>query len=1072
MTKRSFEVDSGQSAEQYMSQLLAQKRRKIGDDDESDDTDEDEDSGEHFGKAGYIKKLVLKNFMCHDHFELDFGPQMNFIIGRNGSGKSAILTGISVGLGSKAHDTSRGSLTKSLIKDGKSTARITVELDNSGFDAFEKAVYGSTIIIERKLLREGTNSYSIKSENGSMVSNRKKTLDDILQKFFIVVNNPLSFLSQDKAREFIASSTEQSRFSYFSEGTNIQLILLNYQDASKNILNLQQRLMAAKTHYEDACRKYAECERTYKKYKHLHNLREQSEKINGKMYWFNVEVMERRIKKKEAEIAQKRQEIAEIQESSQQKGLSIEGHKKDVDKLQKEILENEKKLAESSESVSEIQEKSEKARDLVQQLKNDLITYKSEIDNFSKKIQQYERDIKDEQRKIDEINGGSKEEMREKLEALRNREKELIDKRDALQDELRLLDDVTPEMNECSRALEDVRNQKVSINEQLRTFNQGKNDKYAAYGYNMNSLMRDIQQEKRWHKKPLGPVGCFVSVKEQYSRWSDLVNAFLQRVLDSFVVCDEHDRAILNEYMRQKKIHKGIIVRNFETFKFSQVSINGCVTVLELLDIHDENILYTLIDANNIEETVICDLIKEAEQYLKVNGVRHTFCLNDRKSGIRLTRNSGSLVRDPVFYTHDLHKLARTSSSDDKLRNELEELMKEEEKWALRRNQLKQKQFQKKKEIQRILEEKKRQLKSIQGHIFSTERVLEEEGDHGRIESLQFQIESCEAQIKTREGVSLEVLENLKKAKKEYSAVKHQLEAALAEKKDISAELADLQERIDRYKQNIDKAKADIYAFQEQQAEIETEIENKQHKLEEDHQKHQDIRSEAEQRCSRDEITITEEDTTESITTEYMNIQQAIEEIENNNSMSFEAILDDLLEAKRIKNKCEESLSDLDNARVKLENDLNLRFENLNITIKEKLTRAKSSFEHCLALRGFKGKLEFDFARKRVITEVQTKDDKETRAVQSLSGGEKSFTQIAFLLSIWKVMKPRVCGLDEFDVFMDSVNRTIAIRLLIHELRASSAQSIFITPQDIAAVGDLQDAEDVRIHRIKPPRND
>ena len=56
--------------------------------------------------------------MCHDSFELKLGPQLNFIIGRNGSGKSAILTGISVGLGAKATDTNRGSTIRDLIKDG------------------------------------------------------------------------------------------------------------------------------------------------------------------------------------------------------------------------------------------------------------------------------------------------------------------------------------------------------------------------------------------------------------------------------------------------------------------------------------------------------------------------------------------------------------------------------------------------------------------------------------------------------------------------------------------------------------------------------------------------------------------------------------------------------------------------------------------------------------------------------------------------------------------------------------------------------------------------------------------
>ena len=136
------------------------------DDDDDEEEDDDDDVGSDPAKAGVIEKLTLKNFMCHDSFELKLGPQLNFIIGRNGSGKSAILTGISVGLGAKATDTNRGSTIRDLIKDGKSTSRITVVLKNEGSDAYKPDVFGKKIIIERKLQRSGSNTYSIKNEAG------------------------------------------------------------------------------------------------------------------------------------------------------------------------------------------------------------------------------------------------------------------------------------------------------------------------------------------------------------------------------------------------------------------------------------------------------------------------------------------------------------------------------------------------------------------------------------------------------------------------------------------------------------------------------------------------------------------------------------------------------------------------------------------------------------------------------------------------------------------------------------------------------------------------------------------
>lgn len=1055
-----------------MSQLLAQKRLRLGDDEEdSENSDEDSDLEEPSQKAGYIRKLTLKNFMCHDHFELSFGAQMNFIIGRNGSGKSAILTGISVGLGAKATDTSRGSSIKSLIKDGKSTARIIVEIDNDGYDCFEKETYGKVIIVERKLTREGANSYSIKSENGSLVSSKKKTLDDILQKFFIVVNNPLSFLSQDKAREFIASSTEQSRFNYFSEGTNIQSILQNYQEASRNILSLQKRSVAAKDYFNEAAQRYSECERAYRKYKHSHTLRQQLEKINGKIYWFNVEVLERRIKKKDNEIEAKRSELQEIDNKKAMNDQNITLNDEERDSLQNEKTILNEKLVSHEEAVAHSENAHAEATRQVQSYRSDLMNYKTEIEDFSKQIEKHKKEIVMEQKKIDEANGGSKEKMGERLEALRKRQEVLIKERDQLQSRLRGMEGTSPDMENLRKEFEEYKQSKTVLLEKKRSIEKNKNDKYAAFGHNINFLMRDIEKEKNWHTKPIAPVGCFVSVKEEFSQWGDLINATLQKILDSFVVCDEHDRRILSQYMRSKKIFKTIIVRKFEKFNFNSQAPHGYNTILDTLNIQDENVKFTLIDSSGVEEMIICDNIRDAEEVTRRPNVKHTFCLNDRKSGIRITRPGGQLARDPIFYSRDLRKLAGKVDGNE-IENELKEAEAEEERLEKRRHNLRAKEYEEKKAVQGELEEKKDFLKKVNNQIFTAEQVLQDEGDYGRIESLKSQIENCENQIKTREGMSLELLQNLNQSKVELSSLKQRLQEAKAQKEDITDQVSSLEEKVSQCQETSQLLAAENDGLEKRKAEIDFEIETKNERKNSDITKHQELETAALEHCQRSDIQILETDTTESITTEFRNIQHAIEEAEKNSNKTFEEIQDEVLKSKALKDQCENSLLELESARITLENDLNSRFENLNITIKEKLTRARLSFEQSLALRGFKGNLEFDFANKKVITEVQTKDDKERRAVLSLSGGEKSFTQIAFLLSIWKVMKPRVCGLDEFDVFMDSVNRTIAIRLLIHELRNSNAQSIFITPQDIAVVGDLKDSEDVRIHRIKAPRNE
>ena len=68
---------------------------------------------------GILERVDCQNFMCHEYFSVELGPLINFIVGKNGSGKSAILTAITLCLGGKASATNRGQSLKSFIKEGK-----------------------------------------------------------------------------------------------------------------------------------------------------------------------------------------------------------------------------------------------------------------------------------------------------------------------------------------------------------------------------------------------------------------------------------------------------------------------------------------------------------------------------------------------------------------------------------------------------------------------------------------------------------------------------------------------------------------------------------------------------------------------------------------------------------------------------------------------------------------------------------------------------------------------------------------------------------------------------------------
>jgi chromosome segregation ATPase len=79
------------------------------------------------------------------------------------------------------------------------------------------------------------------------------------------------------------------------------------------------------------------------------------------------------------------------------------------------------------------------------------------------------------------------------------------------------------------------------------------------------------------------------------------------------------------------------------------------------------------------------------------------------------------------------------------------------------------------------------------------------------------------------------------------------------------------------------------------------------------------------------------------------------------------------------------------------------------------------------------------------------------RDLKQLSGGERSYTTVAFTLALGGETSMPFRAMDEFDVFMDAVNRRVAMtNLLTFAREQADLQFIFLTPQDMAAVEEAR----------------
>lgn len=134
--------------------------------------------------------------------------------------------------------------------------------------------------------------------------------------------------------------------------------------------------------------------------------------------------------------------------------------------------------------------------------------------------------------------------------------------------------------------------------------------------------------------------------------------------------------------------------------------------------------------------------------------------------------------------------------------------------------------------------------------------------------------------------------------------------------------------------------------------------------------------------------------------------------------------------------------------------------------------RARGQFMYLMSERAFHGKMSVSHSQKMLDLHADPEvtrrsSTSQARQTKSLSGGEKSFSTICLLLALWDAMGSPIRCLDEFDVFMDSVNRDVSMRMMISAARRSvGRQYILITPQ---AMNNLDSAGDVKIIRLSDP---
>ncbi|KAG7209626.1 hypothetical protein KM043_011277 [Ampulex compressa] len=1028
-------------------------------------------------RAGKVRKIFMRNFMCHEALEVNLNQNVNFIVGRNGSGKSAILAALTVGLGARAHITSRGASVKEFIKKGKTSASIEITLVNQGSMAYKPEVYGDTIIVIRTIGSSST--YKIKNWKGTVISSKRNELDNILHTMNIQIDNPVSILNQDISRTFLTSSKPEEKYNLFMKATLLDVIGNNYKEAEKICCEEYDKIKQYNEILADARKEVELLKETIKKIEGINKLREQVVYLEKELCWGAAIAEEMKLQRIEEDFKKYNDKLQLLQEAQSSVGIKEEQIDKKTAELQAQIRNAEQEVDNSSEAYNKVKEEYSKNKDVY-------MTKESEWQSIQGKIKRLEKDVTLLREEVHRLENGNNKEQLERNQL----KQQLLDAEQKLDEaEAMLRTKQTDQMHleaDKMRLLKDMQSSKIEVNSSdariyeirrdLTALKRQSDNALTIYGPNIPRFLKRIEEEyrnQRFMQKPRGPLGAYITLKDP--AWAPAIeNFFGAGTFSTFCVDNSHDAKVLNEIMKEiflNETRPSVICSKFfnkvhDVRKYC-IQEPGYSSLLDAMLISDPVVANCLIDQHEVECVLLLRTSKEAY------GLMLEASKVPRNCKLAITQQGDTFYPDPDYRSYSGRrgmkaKFLQVSTADAIKALEEELHIAENERKSISN-------------AYTILCKKEQQTSSEL--TANNEKIAKLRIAQNRYKAL---IDDMKDKIDASEALCITLFRN------ELIELEKKLQQEKAEEKSIGETVLEL-------KKNVESLETEVKRYRDLRLTLDIRITPLQKEIRELCNEKDALHRRAVYAMRQLE---TARQAVQNATAELM-MQQRV----TNKVVSDAANRCERIETERSVNEIERLIRDLKGQIYEIERQFG-SLESLQEKLKEKETKCgnemefattleksyekhrvrlaerrqmyrgmkklyaraiQNSFSNVLLLRNYKGIVHIDHVNKILTLEVSPQNDGNTatKSTSSLSGGERSYSTIAFILALWDCTNLPFYFLDEFDVFMDKLNRRVIMDILLdHAKIHPQSQFTLLTPLDTSNVF----ADDyVTIHQLAPP---
>uniref|UniRef100_A0A6P4ETP8 Structural maintenance of chromosomes protein 6 n=1 Tax=Drosophila rhopaloa TaxID=1041015 RepID=A0A6P4ETP8_DRORH len=1028
-----------------------------------------------FDRCGKVISMRLTNFMCHSNLFMEFGPNINFLVGNNGSGKSAVITALALGLTSSARATSRASSIQKLIKNGEASASIAITLSNSGLRPYKADIFGPHLTVVRQI-RHSSSTYDLQDARGKSVSKKVAEIRRVLLCFGINVENPIFVLNQEAAREFLKELEPASNYRLLMKATQLDVCTSSLTECHAQRRHFTQDLDQLEKKRDVVAKQVEAEEEKLSILKNKEIVKEKLEQCKVKLAWMAVTRHQEELNNLEHSIKLIESKKAKLEHTTSKKEstqATMTQQLREFEATKNQILATYKiqdeKLRTAKRAVQELLLKTSAIKAQIGNVERRMREDQHAYDECEKLIGNYHADFN----RVKE----QREEHAKKMEALK---KLVADGEEVIARLREEQQQIKKDITSVQERVESVKNERIQLHKSkqnikgnIESLSRNKSNELSVYGEQAIQVVRTLRTQyagPNMHWMPRGPLGQYISAPNP--KYRDLVENQLMSCLRSYIVSSDKERKSLRDLL-QNKFHGGnipTIITSPFTDRVYDVSRNkvrpttpNTTVLIDEISCDDPVVMNYLIDMLRIE-TVLVTESKEIAEFLTSdteNVPPHLTRVLVPNLGLEYIPSPNYAVYssriNPARYIH--------INVDDRIRQlEMEKSELDEKDASLEIDYM-----QHKKKAENIQLEITKRGSMIGQHQSRNQRAMQQIME---LQNFDYQELPEYDRLKSHLADSGEKIEKCKEERQmlhqklnEIQERKAELDATAAEENMALNGINEKLSTLDTEAREIEsKIRSLDLHYEENTRNFQKTLQLERKMIDEKETVLNELekaRGEAEKLGEFIATTQSEEKIREIISRYKSKIKQVeqlnynTEDVERELSM----LRDDLgLQARH--------LAVVDSVIKKLRMAYHQRAQLFQRCRHHYFTMVQFQFEQALAMRQFKVSFESSDKEKTWKINVFPPSGNETSNTRSLSGGERSFTTVSLLKGLWSTSDHPFYFLDEYDVFTDEVNRKFITEILIGEgLEWMSRQYCFLTPQDTA----VEASNHITVHKLEAP---